>query len=753
MAVDDAPSGVSATHARHIEILCRYYAREGPAFERRACEERADEDGFEFLPRLERASNDGTTLRFVDGTTEGSPTEGVRAAREMYAVERRRALEAHAAFTGTAFVDDLVTDAAAGDANRDAADASAHARFEDGGGDARGSASVTADEMAAAVSRAQEIAQRLFANASETTPSQPPKEDAERAATPKAGETRDAGALQTIVVDFGADGAVTMSRRGEENATPRAGTQDQGGDDDDDDFDFDTLLSGFVREEIEEDVNAGGDAIAVVGTTVNDVAVEPPAPTEAVVEQPPVATTEAEEVAVAENPAPKPAETPVDKAEETVDLSLLFPSSKRKPVGDLGGFEEIMKPKKKKKPKKPKYAPTPKLTDDLVGLPVPSEDQDDDDELAETDVDDSPQVTEAVEEVFFLPGRPVKTRVPVEEDEDVTQRVAEETHEETEVEVLATTDVEDEGDDDAKTVVEAAEELVEATEVLATTDVEDEGEEEVFQLPGRPVAKAPEEPVAPVEEEPVAPVEDVVAFTLPGRPVRKQKEEETTEPEPKQEKRKVGRPPKKKTPPPSTAAPASMAFALPGRPVNAAPMFPGKPIEKNARPKKQTKGKQAPIAKPPPVEDKEREASEERTSTPVLAAEPEVEPVASTSPKLADSPTDCANDGLPTSKTKAQKKLPPKIVADTVLAQRVMTFIKSTLQTQELTRPQYKMILRKSMHKVITTVPEKFNQNTEEGTSSFLTDSRKRKINTLLDAYIVRVRARAGGPKGSTPNV
>ena len=748
MPVDDAPSGaVSATHARHIEILCRYYAREGPAFERRACEERADEDGFEFLPRV-----DGTKLRFVDGTTSGALADGVLAAREMYAVERRRALEAHAAFTGTAFVDDLETNAdAAGagdDANRNA-DASTHARSEDEGGDARGSASVTADEMAAAVSRAQEIAQRLFANASETTPSQPPREDAERAATPKAGETRDAGARETIVVDFGADGAVTMSRRGEENATPGAGTQDQGGDEDDDDFDFDTLLSGFVREEIEEDVNAGGDAIADAGTTANDVAVEPPAVTEAVVEQPPV-TTETEEVAAAEAPAPKPAETPVDRAEETVDLSLLFPSSKRKPVGDLGGFEEIMKPKKKKKPKKPKYAPTPKLTDDLVGLPVPSEDQDDDDELAETDVDDSPQVTEAVEEVFFLPGRPVKTRVPVEEDEDVTQRVAEETHEETheetEVEVLATTDVEDEGDDDAETVVEAVEELVEATKVLATTDVEDEGEEEVFQLPGRPVAKAPEEPVAPVEEE-------VVAFMLPGRPVRKQKEEETKEPAPKQEKRKVGRPPKKKTPPTTTTAPASMEFALPGRPVNAAPMFPGKPIEKNARPKNQTKGKQAPIAKPPPVEEKERDASEERNSTPVPAAEPEVQPVASTSPKLVDSPADCANDGLPTSKTKSQKKLPPKIVADTVLAQRVMTFIKSTLQTQELTKPQYKMILRKSMHKVITTVPEKFNQNTEEGTSSFLTDSRKRKINTLLDAYIVRVRARAGGPKGSTPNV
>lgn len=740
-APSDAPSGVSATHARHIEILCRYYAREGPAFERRACEERADEVGFEFLPKID--SDDVRTLRFVDGTT-GSPTEGVRAARDMYAVERRRALEAHAAFTGTAFVDYLETDAEGAVANREAG-ASARTRFEGEGGDARGSASVTADEMAAAVSRAQEIAQRLFANASETTPSQPPKEDAEQAATPKAGETRDAGARQTIVVDFGADGAVTMSRRGEENATPGAGTQDQGGDDDDDDFDFDTLLSGFVREEIDEDVNAGGDAIADAGTTVNDVVVEQlPAPTEAVVEQPP-APTEAEKVAVSENPAPKPAETLVDKAEETVDLSLLFPSSKRKPVGDLGGFEEIMKPKKKKKPKKPKYAPTPKLTDDLVGLPVPSEDQDDDDELAETDVDDSPQVTEAVEEVFFLPGRPVKTKVPVEEDEDVTQRVAEETLEETEVEVLATTDVEDEGDDDAETIVEAAEVLVEATEVLATTDVEDEGEEEVFQLPGRPVAKAPEEPVAPDEE--------VVAFMLPGRPVRKQKEEETKEPEPKQEKRKVGRPPKKKTPPPPTTTTASMVFALPGRPVNAAPMFPGKPIEKNACPKKQTKDKQALVAKPPPIEDKEREASEERTSTPVPAVEPEVKPVASTSPKLVDSPADCANDGLPTSKTKGQKKLPPKIVADTVLAQRVMTFIKSTLQTQELTRPQYKMILRKSMHKVITTVPEKFNQNTEEGASSFLTDSRKRKINTLLDAYIVRVRARAGGPKGSTPNV
>ena len=729
---DDArPSGVSATHARHIEILCRYYAREGPAFERRACEERAYEDGFEFLPRVD--SDDGT-LRFVDDRGGGT-TEGVLAAREMYATERRRALEAHAAFAGTMFVDDLQTlsNCEGADADR-VKDASANARIEDAAGDDRGGGSLTADEMAAAVSRAQEIAQRLFASA-ETTSSQPPTEDAERAATPKAIETQDAGARQTIVVDFGADGAVTMSRRGEENSTPGAGTQGDD-DDDDDDFDFDTLLSGFVREEIEEAINVGVNANAEAGTTVNDNAAETPA-VEAAVEPP--ASTEAEEIAIAENPPTKPTETPVNKAEETVDLSLLFPSSKRKPVGNLGGFEEIMKPKKKKKPKKPKYAPTPKLTDDLVGLPVRSEDQDDDDELEETDVDDSPQVTEAVDEVFFLPGRPVKTRVPVEEDEDVTQRVAEETNKETEVEVLATTDVEDEGEDDVVTVVEA-------TEVLATTDVEDEGEEEVFQLPGRPVMKV---------SEPVTPVKEVVAFMLPGKPVRKQ-EEQTKEPTPKQEKKKVGRPPKKeKTPEATTTEPASTAFALPGRPVNIAPMFPGKPVEKNARPK-QTKSARAPIAIPPPVEDKERESSEERTSTPVPAAEPEVKPVASTSPKLVDSPADCANDGLPglpASKTKGQKKLPPKIVADTVLAQRVMAFIKSTLQTQELTRPQYKMILRKSMHKVITTVPDKFSQNTEEGASSFLTDSRKRKINTLLDAYIVRVRTRTRGPKGSTPNV
>jgi len=97
-----------------------------------------------------------------------------------------------------------------------------------------------------------------------------------------------------------------------------------------------------------------------------------------------------------------------------------------------------------------------------------------------------------------------------------------------------------------------------------------------------------------------------------------------------------------------------------------------------------------------------------------------------------------------------QKSKPPKVVAETLLARRVLQLIKSTLNVADLTKGQFKIILRKSMHKITTTVPKKFDQNTEEGTASFLSDSRKQKINRLLDEYVKRVKLRAAS-KNSTP--
>lgn len=97
-----------------------------------------------------------------------------------------------------------------------------------------------------------------------------------------------------------------------------------------------------------------------------------------------------------------------------------------------------------------------------------------------------------------------------------------------------------------------------------------------------------------------------------------------------------------------------------------------------------------------------------------------------------------------------QKPKPPKVVAETLLARRVLQLIKSTLNVADLTKGQFKIILRKSMHKITTTVPKKFDQNTEEGTTSFLSDSRKQKINRLLDEYVKRVKLRAAS-KNSTP--
>jgi arsenate reductase-like glutaredoxin family protein len=115
-------------------------------------------------------------------------------------------------------------------------------------------------------------------------------------------------------------------------------------------------------------------------------------------------------------------------------------------------------------------------------------------------------------------------------------------------------------------------------------------------------------------------------------------------------------------------------------------------------------------------------------------------------PDLASavSPAECSKNTMP-----SKAKL-PKVAADTLLAQRVLHFIKTTLSVQDLTKSQLKTIVRKSMVKVMTVIPRKFDQNTEQGTSAFLTDSRKQKINALLDQYVARLKAKANS-KNSTP--
>ena len=110
----------------------------------------------------------------------------------------------------------------------------------------------------------------------------------------------------------------------------------------------------------------------------------------------------------------------------------------------------------------------------------------------------------------------------------------------------------------------------------------------------------------------------------------------------------------------------------------------------------------------------------------------------------AMSPAECSKNAMP-----SKAKL-PKVAADTLLAQRVLHFIKTTLSVQDLTKSQLRTIVRKSMVKVMTVIPRKFDQNTEQGTSAFLTDSRKQKINALLDQYVARLKAKANS-KNSTP--
>ena len=281
-----------------------------------------------------------------------------------------------------------------------------------------------------AVVRAREIAERLFASA--------PTEgrDGETA-------TRE---TETVVVDFEKNGETT---------TKNANDFVDG--DDDDAMDFNALVEGFVREEEEADEDEDEDerrtATAAGGATTTATAAE---------------ANEGARANQVEEAAPGAG----DHVEEpALDLTMMFPSSKRKPMGDLAGFDQVMKvkkPRQKRKPK-PKYDPTPSLLDDdLVAIApavkdvvddfIAEDDYDnievpqdvgeveEDDEIAETDVEeDSPQVTEVRAEFLFPSSVPKKKTIEKEEEtfgaaeEEVTQ-TQRATNEETEA-VAPTEDV------------------------------------------------------------------------------------------------------------------------------------------------------------------------------------------------------------------------------------------------------------------------------------------------------------------------
>ena len=457
--------------------------------------------------------------------------------------------------------------------------------------------------------------------------------------------------------------------------------------------DFDALVKGFVEEEEEADEDARGadedarmdavDAAKVVeararvektGLVADDAPGTRPGTTVEAVE------TETRTADV----EPKSSE---GAEEAKADLTMMFPSSKRRPMGTLGGFDEVMRVKKKRakrsKPMpKPRYDPTPKLLeDDLVALPasqivglnnvvdeeddydnidsIEMEDAFDDarEEVLDTDVDDSPQVTEV----------PRHVTLPTDEQKfpSATARVV--GRAEGTINAGAMTDMNGVVTEDAAiTDVEEGEEVTQPDET--PTDVE----EAPSTLPGVPVKSA---------------IETVKANVYIGRSLAMN--------EPEQE-------------------------ALPA--VNPTSTFPGKPVSA-------------------------RMPTSQVAQSDVTLPSSTQEPVTANVESAWDPSAGFENVPGPGKRGRGR---PPKIVAETLLAKTVMQLIESTLAVSDLTKPQYRHIIRESMHKITTTVPKEFDQNTEEGTRAFLSDSCKQKIYSLLDTYVARLKRRSNSKHSTT---
>lgn len=653
--------------ARHVRLVCKYIARQGAAFEETAIARHARADGFAFLNDVADDARDG-------GARDG----GARARhREMYVRERDAAIETYERARRAAEEKERARE---GEGERDRDDGYADDDARDG-------------EALASVMRAREIAERLFAGA--------PME-------------REPG---TIVIDFergvaetrGGDAVEGTTTTGKATA-PATATVELGEEDELVDDDFKALVNEFVVDD--EDENEDEDA---PGARVTEAEANANAETTATDAEPPEKEDDLGHVDGVEDGS--------NEEEPEMDLTMMFPSSKRRPVGDLGGFEQVMRVKKKRGPRKPKpkYEPTPSLLDDdLVALPVaPLVDDDDhdndeeEDDVAETDVEDSPQVTEVPLEFLFPSSKP-KRALPEkkkndDEDDDVTQREPVLAVEVTEViahtEDVADTDA-DEGEVMQQTPIKESEAnpwdsitraAVECNDAVVR---ESPPEATVFALPGRAVKLTEPEPESDGEETEVEEAEQTEeeeeeeredeVFMLPGKPVRIREVVTRDEPASDSTEREDAEP----------------MFCLPGKPVK-------------------------------PREEKNPSGSDVSSSLTVKGKD------------SVDKTNSICNVESPAGGTR-QKPKPPKVVAETLLARRVLQLIKSTLNVADLTKGQFKIILRKSMHKITTTVPKKFDQNTEEGTTSFLSDSRKQKINRLLDEYVKRVKLRAAS-KNSTP--
>ena len=498
-----SPRAARDDRARHIALVCKYIARQGPSFEPIAIERHARAPGFEFLnPTPDATRGDGDDARDDDdarATYEKARDEAIR----EYDARRRRT---------DAAIERGVREEMTREGQRDG-DAEAVVATFTGRGSDDGACGMTIEDAMDAVVRAREIAERLFASG-----------PAETGATGRDGETA-TRETETVVVDFERDGETTTKRV--------SGFVDG---DDDDAMDFNALVEGFVREEEEADEDEDEDEPRTAAETG-------------------VATTTATAAAAKEgaraNQVEEAAPGAGDRVEEPAfDLTMMFPSSKRKPMGDLAGFDQVMKvkkPRQKRKPK-PKYDPTPSLLDDdLVAIapavkdvvddfiaeddydnieaPQDAGEVEEDDEIAETDVEDSPQVTEVRAEFLFPSSVPKKK---TSEKEEETLRAAEEevtqtqraTNEETEA-VAPTEDVAmKDGEDDEEVAQPEVEGIHASTDdetSIAHWNSESNSPGDAVDMPALVPAPAPAP--APHAALPGKLLEKIARTTIPNDPV------------------------------------------------------------------------------------------------------------------------------------------------------------------------------------------------------------------------------------------
>ena len=667
VVMDPPPAGVTPTHIKHIHLVCKYIELEGAAFERQAIAKHATQDGFEFL------------LNDCDSATmTGERAREARVGREYYVICRDRALTAHAHANGRgAGRGDCEMHRAGVAAPRAACPAppapavpvnAAHARENV----CDTSPSVGAIDVREAMEKAQEIAAKLAATAEKTAE----------------GETE-------VVETAG--------------ASDRCDDEHAGGDDDGEDLDFNALVEGFVREEEEAEEEEPEKAPPRGPTTA--VVVEDAAPTtdvaplnadDAVVD---VGKREAAEAAAPE------VEQPVEEAVAKIDLTSMFPSTKPRPVGDLGGFEAVTRVKKKRKPRgppKPKYEPTPKLTDDLVAimpLPVIDDDYDaeeafDDDmdeEVAMTDVD-SPECTEVHEDVHALFPSSVPRTLLLNEEEVDQEPVCDavDDAQPTEVDDGAETD-----EDDPEEVVQDAlpsskpqpdvwadlDNMVVASWYSITENAR-EIEQNIVSLPCSTSAKRRKSDSSPKDHTATEPEQDA---HFPGITVK-----------------------------------VSADDALPSWPIS---------------------DEYAPL----PIFGFDHKALAEPSF-----GDPEGfvrDELPSSRPQVVDSPHDTVDDaqvvdsphdvlpGIPISKHKAQAK--PKVATKwTLLTERIDQLVRSVIDVANVSSARRATIRKRAVEKVMAHVPEQVQQTTEQGVRAFLTDARKERISKLCDDYVHATRGR-----------